>query len=409
MKIAIITSGYMPVPATKGGAVETLVENIIYAKEKINDKNEIYVFTDYDSKARKKSEKYTKSKFIYIKTPRILEFLDLIIFNFFSKIRKKKKNFSYRYIMKRLFFINKVSKNLKKNNYDKVIIENNASLFSIIKLRKNYIKYKDKYYFHLHNEILQTFGNKELIQGSKKIIGISEYINKTVLEKLEKIDKSKMKILKNCIDIERIDNDEFINDEINEKIKLKSDDIKIVFVGRICEEKGIKELIEAILNINNPKIKLIIVGKSFYKTKVESIFEKELMQITENIKDNILFTGYIEHKEIYSVYKMADIVALPSIWQEPAGLTIIEAAATGVPLITTDAGGITEYVDSNSAIIIKNDENIVKNIEKAINKILSDKNLRKKFYDNAIKIRELYSIEKYYKEFIKILEEKWRK
>ena len=406
MKIAIITSGYMPVPATKGGAVETLVENIIYAKEKINDKNEIYVFTDYDSKARKKSEKYTKSKFVYIKTPRILEFLDLIIFNFFSKIRKKKKNFSYRYIMKRLFFINKVSKNLKKNNYDKVIIENNASLFSIIKLRKNYIKYKDQYYFHLHNEILQTFGNKELIQGSKKIIGISEYINKTVLEKLEKIDKSKMKILKNCIDIERIDNDEFINDEINEKIKLKSDDIKIVFVGRICEEKGIKELIEAILNINNPKIKLIIVGKSFYKTKVESIFEKELMQITENIKDNILFTGYIEHKEIYSVYKMADIVALPSIWQEPAGLTIIEAAATGVPLITTDAGGITEYVDSNSAIIIKNDENIVKNIEKAINKILSDKNLRKKFYDNAIKIRELYSIEKYYKEFIKILEEK---
>ena len=58
MKIAIITSGYMPVPATKGGAVETLVENIIYEREKIEDNNDIYIFTDYDKKAWEKSKKY---------------------------------------------------------------------------------------------------------------------------------------------------------------------------------------------------------------------------------------------------------------------------------------------------------------------------------------------------------------
>ena len=69
MKIAIITSGYMPVPATKGGAVETLVENILYEKEKRVDNNEFYIFTDFDIKAKQKSEKYKKSKFIWIKTP----------------------------------------------------------------------------------------------------------------------------------------------------------------------------------------------------------------------------------------------------------------------------------------------------------------------------------------------------
>ena len=167
-----------------------------------------------------------------------------------------------------------------------------------------------------------------------------------------------------------------------------------------------KELKQAIINLNNPRIKLVIIGKSFYKTKVESSFEKELICMTDKIKDNVIFTGYIEHKEIYNMYKMADIVALPSIWQEPAGLTIVEAAAVGVPVITTDAGGIPEYIDNNYAIIIKNNEDIVYNIEEAIKKVLVDKDLRKKFYSNAISIRKKYSIEKYYKEFINILEEK---
>ena len=74
-----------------------------------------------------------------------------------------------------------------------------------------------------------------------------------------------------------------------------------------------------------------------------------------------------------------------------------------MPVITTDAGGIPEYIDNNYAIIIKNNEDIVYNIEEAIKKVLVDKDLRKKFYSNAISIRKKYSIEKYYKEFINIL------
>ncbi len=406
MKIAIITSGYMPVPATKGGAVETLVENIIYEREKIEDNNDIYIFTDYDKKAWEKSKKYKKSEFICIKTPKIFNLIDLIIFKFFSKVLKKKKNISYRYIIKRLYYINKVSKDLKENQYDKIIIENNASLFSTLKLRKNYIKYKDKYYFHLHNEVIQTFGNQELIGQSKKIIGVSNYINNSITNKIKGINKAQTTVLKNCIDIERVGNELNEKDNTESKIIFNPDDIKIVFVGRLSEEKGIKELIQAIINLNNPRIKLVIIGKSFYKTKVESSFEKELICMTDKIKDNVIFTGYIEHKEIYNMYKMADIVALPSIWQEPAGLTIVEAAAVGVPVITTDAGGIPEYIDNNYAIIIKNNEDIVYNIEEAIKKVLVDKDLRKKFYSNAISIRKKYSIEKYYKEFINILEEK---
>lgn len=404
MKIAIITSGYMPVPATKGGAVETLVENILYEKEKRVDNNEFYIFTDFDIKAKQKSEKYKKSKFIWIKTPKILKMMDCIIFNICTTILRKKKNISYRYIIKRLYYIGKVSKMIKKYDYDKIVIENNATLFSILKLRKNYKKYANKYYYHVHNEVIQTFGNTEMLKNTRKIIGISNYINKTIIQKIPEIKKKQTTVLKNCIDLERVDKNAYY--ENKEKLGINKNDIKIIFVGRLSEEKGIKELINAIIKLNNPKIKLIVVGKSFYDTKVISSFEKELIDVSEKIKDKIIFTGYIEHDKIYDMYRFADIVVLPSIWQEPAGLTIVEAAAVGVPLITTDVGGIREYIDGKSAIFVKNDDKVVDHIKEAIQKILKDKNLKNVFLENSKKIQEEYSIKKYYDNFIKILEEK---
>ena len=73
---------------------------------------------------------------------------------------------SYRYIVQRLFFLNKVSKILKKENYDKIIIENHTSLFLSLKWKKNYKKYESKYYYHLHNEILNDY---RLYGNNKKV------------------------------------------------------------------------------------------------------------------------------------------------------------------------------------------------------------------------------------------------
>ena len=89
LKVAIITSGYLPVPASKGGAVENLIQNILDENEK-NEKLQIIIYSIEDKDAIKLAEeKYKKSKFIFLKTNSIIKFIDKFIFWIAKYILKK--------------------------------------------------------------------------------------------------------------------------------------------------------------------------------------------------------------------------------------------------------------------------------------------------------------------------------
>lgn len=374
MKVAIITSGYFPVSASKGGAVETLDDYLIEKNEKYKEM-EFNIISIYDEKALEISKKYNYSKFEFVKTPKIIEIFDLLIYKACKDILKKEKHMSYRYIVQRLYFINEVSKILKRNDFDRIVIENHSTLFMALKTRNNYKKYKDKYYYHLHNVVTNAYGCKEIIQNCKKVLGVSNYINKTLVDFLGGIKKDKLRILKNCVDTERF-NINFEQQNIynmKNKYGIKDDEKIIVFTGRLNKEKGVKELLEAFKKIQYKKVKLMIVGSYFFDSKMSSDFENELKNIANEIKERIVFTGFVQYSEISLIYAMADIAVIPSIWDDPAPLTVIESMASGLPLITTYSGGIPEYANNNCAIILKRDENIIDNIASAMDSLLADK------------------------------------
>ena len=106
MNIAIITSGYLPVPASKGGAVENIVENFIIENE-IEKKVDFEIFSIYDEDAKKIAEKYKYTDFNFIKPNKLVQILDKLIYLFFKDILKKEKTMSYRYIIQRLYFLRK--------------------------------------------------------------------------------------------------------------------------------------------------------------------------------------------------------------------------------------------------------------------------------------------------------------
>ena len=70
---------------------------------------------------------------------------------------------------------------------------------------------------------------------------------------------------------------------------------------------------------------------------------------------------------MWKYYKLADLAVFPSIWEEPAGLTMLEATIASLPLITTRTGGIVEYLEEEQAIFVDNDEKIVNALTKKIN------------------------------------------
>lgn len=406
-KITIITSGYFPVPAAMGGAVEALDENIIKQNE-LSKKLDLTVFSCFNQDAKIQAEKYKNTKVEFIKIPFLIQQADKLVYLFAKNILKKEKSMSYRYILQRLYYIRKVAKKINKKDYGKLVIENHSTLFMILKKHDNYKKYKGRYYYHLHNVVTNDYGCKNIIANCKSVLGVSNYINKTLSEFLGEEDNNNYCVLRNKIDQEkfRVNIKQDRIDELRRKFNLNTSDKIILFTGRFTKEKGIKELLLAFKNVNYKNVKLLIVGGYYFGSGMVSPFETEMKELADSMKDKIIFTGFIDYNTIPELYALADIVVIPSIWDDPAPLTVVESLTAGKALITTYSGGIAEYANENSSILLKRDENLISLLSEKIEYLLNNPDVINNMEKAVLEMTKDWNLENFYKDFCDLLEVK---
>lgn len=185
----------------------------------------------------------------------------------------------------------------------------------------------------------------------------------------------------NAVDLEIFGN--------NSKSKKDNKKIKLLFVGRVEEAKGLDYLIKAIDKIVDKylNIKLKIVGKGedtdHYKSLVNEL----------NLKENIQFEGQKTHKELAQYYSDADIFILPSL-DEGFPVSMLEAWVASLSVIITDVGGISKICTNNKDAMIISSKNseAIKNV---LIRLIEDKELRKKLGENGRKlVEEKYTWEK---------------
>jgi len=208
---------------------------------------------------------------------------------------------------------------------------------------------------------------------------VSNYIRKQTRKYLNlDEDAENLVVVKNCIDIDKFDLNlkEEEKKEIKKQYGLGEYEKVIIFSGRLTKEKGIIQLFEAIKNIRFENYKVLIVGSFFFETKIKNSFSEELSEKIKKSKEKIIFTGYVQYSDIPKLYNIADIAVLPSIWDEPAGLTIIESMASGLPIITTNSGGIPEYANNDCTIILEKNDKLVENLTFEMEKILNNNQLQ---------------------------------
>ncbi len=348
MKILIINSSTLPYPPVFGGAVENLID--LYVKKYMNNKEyEITIVSKYEKRAFEESKNYKNVKFVWIKTNTIkYKFI-----RYFSALLRK---ITHKYIDNAyIFFVKKQINDFEK--YD-IVISENVSEYGLA-LRK---LVKGKLVLHLHNDIL----NKNTIE-SKKILSVYDELwclSKYIKSKVDEIEKcNKTKLLYNGIDIERFNiryNQDIIY-ETRKKYNIKNEDKVIMYSGRIVPEKGVLELVKAFNQIKKDNVKLLLVGNIEGKEKYKKIIKRE---IREN--SNIIVTGYVNYECIPKLYSIADLGIVPSMWEEPFALTVVEFMASKTPLVVTDSGAITELVNEKYASIVKRDKNIISNIRNSI-------------------------------------------
>ena len=402
MKTIIVSPCGLPIPAVKGGAVLTLIESIIIQNE-INKKMELTVIGIHDKDAIEKSKKYKNTNFIFIKEPKICKIIDNLYEKIYTKISHKQHNTLKRYLWK-LYVINYLKKILKKFDFDKVVLENSGYLLNVLKDRNIAKKYDNKVFYHLHNDIPDNI----YINGLKKckILSISEYLTKKIISVCGNEIKKNIFILKNGFNCEKFNQEltEKQKIELKDNLQIESDKKIILFAGRITPEKGIKELLEAYEKIDNDNIVLLIVGSHNFGANNTSNFEQNIKNKVESLKEKIKFTGYIDYDNMWKYYKLADLAVFPSIWEEPAGLTMLEATIASLPLITTRTGGIVEYLEEEQAIFVDNDEKIVNALTKKINDFFdNEKKYNKKMLCISKKLEKEYNEKIHYENFVKII------
>ncbi|KRL02603.1 glycosyltransferase family 4 protein [Liquorilactobacillus capillatus] len=415
MNIAIIvpdSNGGYPVPASKGGAVSQLVEQLVKNNER-EKKAELSIFTFFEKKAFNTAKKYNNTKFYWTEVPNVIKLFDKILFFIVSKFFKNKKSISYRSVFSMLYMLFKVHIDLRKRNFDAVIIENNMIFCNVFRNLKT--KYSEKYYVHLHNVPRINGKCKKIIQEAKKIICVSNYVGEQVAKSnsvIGPISKKKITTCYNCVDTKvfrQIKKTSSKLELVRDKYDIKENCKVVVYAGRLSPEKGVDRLLEAVkLFPENEDIVVLIIGSLIYDSDLKDSYYYSLKEIADDINNNsrkkIFFTGYIPNNDLVYMYNIADVSILPSVWEEPAGLTMLESIACGTPVITTDVGGIPEYVSDCGIIVENNYEKLPKLLSEAYIRITRDSI----FLDNIVnkglqKIESEFNSEEYLDNFLSSL------
>jgi len=164
-----------------------------------------------------------------------------------------------------------------------------------------------------------------------------------------------------------------------------------LFVGRLSEEKGIKNLLDA---FTNSPMRLTIIGEGP---------DQQLVKDTCKINPNITYLGFQNKEFITQAMQQCTALIFPSIWYETFGLTIIEAFATSTPVIAANIGAASSLIKHayNGLHFEPNSiESMVKSLQLWHQYTISEKNI---FQENALQTyQQYYTPDQNYKQLIAI-------
>lgn len=355
MKIAILTSGIVPVPAVQGGAVETLTDFYL----DYNDRHRLHDITvysvyhpDVDSHPALRSE---VNHYRYVKVNTL-----------WAKVMKRIYKWTHRkgyYFYTIEYFADRVVRLLMKEHYDIILIENRPG-YALHLIGKT----NAKLVYHLHNGKLDTTvpDFRKIYDAASRIISVSDFITNRV-KAINPIDNK-------CVTVHNGINLTAFHPQSKSSISRKDlnfadDDFVMAFNGKINPEKGLMELIQAMKLLSDyPKIKLMAMGSTFYGTNTynDHPYARKLLNEAEPVKQRITFTSFVPYDKMPDYLRLADVSVIPSVWDDPFPTTVLEAQALGLPIITTRRGGIPEEVSEANAILLNTDEHFVENLAAVI-------------------------------------------
>jgi glycosyltransferase involved in cell wall biosynthesis len=277
-----------------------------------------------------------------------------------------------------------------------------AYLPSIARLIKSF--YGTKYIITTHGSDLSYFEQDKRFAGlmrdanheARFITACSDFTKKWYTRMFGESLKRKTSTIVGGVNLDHYKKDPEQIRKINEMYNLQGKKV-VLFTGRLTKHKGVSYLVRAAKDIKGT---VLIIGDGPEREKLKE-------EIRRNNITNVIMTGYIENKApiYHAFYERADVYVSPSTWDEPFGLTIIEAMAARTPVVATKKGGILSIInDKVNGLLVpaRNSSAIANNV----NMLLENDKLRETIGDQAYAtVVEKFSWKKIARKFEKQYEE----
>lgn len=236
----------------------------------------------------------------------------------------------------------------------------NLEIFNQYKLRWNPLR--SFFIKHYLNKVNTIFSVSSALSDTLKQNGIINGIE----------------VMHNGIDAKSFSADKKTIDEFKSKYNLNNKKV-MFFGGRISRTKGGDLALNILREIHKtiPEVLLLIVGQEdAYVQGLKATVKKE------NLEDSVVFTGWLDRKEIIPAYYSSDIVLVLSLYMDPFPTVNLEAMAAGKPVIATCYGGTPEAIKDGENGYVVDPDNLI-NVKEKVLSLLGDKSLLKTFGESG--------------------------
>ncbi len=158
----------------------------------------------------------------------------------------------------------------------------------------------------------------------------------------------------------------------------KPDEKLVLLVGRLVYEKGFQLAFDALPGVIEkvPGVRFLVAGSGTHETELRA--QAERLGLT----DRGVFLGWIGDDALHSLYRIADLTVVPSLY-EPFGLVALEAMASGCPCIVADTGGLREVVPAGERVGLRFNGGDPEHLGVMIERLLVDEELRDRLVTEA--------------------------
>ncbi len=234
---------------------------------------------------------------------------------------------------------------------------------------------------YAHNDLLRTYSRREagrMLDGVAAIVCVSESLAERTRTAVPRRLADRVRVVPNGVDCERFAP---AADGPGPTFELRDGPLRVVFVGRMVAEKGPDVLIRAAERLGRSDLEYVLVGsQGFARDASLSSFERELRRLASASGAAIRFEPFVDRSALPVLLRSADLLVVPSRWEEPSGLTAAEGLASGLPVIVSRVGGLPDVIGP-AGVLVEPDDPAA--LAEAIARLADDPEARRRMSQQA--------------------------